>query len=152
MQPISKCGGEVIRFANMEDRDELLRIGAKYAKETILGALTDEQMMALVDLCLKCGVVLIAEREGKVVGIIAGRFVEEVPAMGKFFEEVLWYVEPESRGLGIMLFKRLLKVCEGAKCRGVSMWAYCNEHLDGVDRIYKRSGFKEIERKYYKKM
>lgn len=127
-----------------------MRIGSMYAAETILGSLSTEQMRVLINICLTNGVVLLAEREGKVVGIIAGRIVEECAAMGKFFEEVIWYVDPNNRGLGIMLFKRLLAVCKTNGCDGVSMWAYCNEHLEGVDRLYKRSGFKEVERKYYK--
>lgn len=142
----------MIRFATQDDKAEIMRIGSQYAAETILGSLTVEQMTGLISLCLGSGIVLLAERDNKIVGIIAGRFVEECPAMGKFFEEILWYVQPDSRGLGIMLFKRLLKLCEENGCQGVSMWAYCNEHLEGVDRLYKRAGFKEIERKYYKKL
>ena len=140
----------MIRFATEKDREALAKIGQQYSDETLLGKLTNEQMTGLIDVCLLSGIVLIAEREGEVVGIIAGRFIDGFSSMGLFFEEVVWYVDPESRGLGIMLFKRLLKACKTKGCKGISMWAYCNEHLEGVDRLYKRSGFKEIERKYYK--
>ena len=139
----------MIRFATEKDRVALEKIGQRYSNETILGKLTHEQMTGLIDICLLSGVVLLAERNGEVVGIIAGRFIDGF-SMGLFFEEVLWYVHPESRGLGIMLFKRLLKVCEERGCKGIAMWAYCNEYLEGVDKFYKRTGFKEIERKYYK--
>jgi len=139
----------MIRFATEKDRAALEKIGQRYSEETILGKLTNDQMTGIIDVCLLSGVVLLAERDNEVVGIIAGRFIDGF-SMGLFFEEVLWYVNPEARGLGIMLFKRLLKTCEDKGCKGVSMWAYCNEHLEGVDKLYKRSGFKEIERKYYK--
>jgi len=141
----------MIRFATEEDRAEIERISDKYARETLLGEMTDEQMAGLIDLCMGDGIVLLAERDSRIVGIIAGRFVEGF-SLGKFFEEILWYVEPGFRGIGILLFKKLMTSCAENQCSGVSMWAYCNEHLEGVDRLYKREGFKEIERKYYKKL
>lgn len=142
----------MIRFATEKDREALAKISQKYSSETILGDLTNDQMTSLIDICLQSGIVLLAERDDKVVGIIAGRFIDSFNSMGLFFEEILWYVEPSSRGIGIMLFKKLLKTCEERGCKGVSMWAYCNEHLQGVERLYKRTGFKEIERKYYKEI
>lgn len=143
----------MIRYATMKDADEIMRIGNMYASETVLGALTVEQMQGLIGICINSGAVLLAEREGKVVGIIAGRFVEGSESMGTFFEEILWYVDPNHRGIGIMLFKRMMDICEERKeCKGISMWAYCNDSLEKVDGLYKRFGFKEIERKYYKKI
>lgn len=143
----------MIRFAKIEDSDEIMRIGSMYAAETVLGALTKKQMQGLIEICINAGAVLLAEREGKVVGIIAGRFVQGSEDMGIFFEEILWYVDPEHRGIGLMLFKRMMAICdEREDCNGVSMWAYCNSSLEKVDGLYKRCGFKEIERKYYKKL
>ena len=143
----------MIRYATIAYADEIMRIGSMYAKETVLGSLTTEQMMGLVNICINSGVVLLAEREGKVVGIIAGRFVDGTESMGMFFEEILWFVDPNHRGIGLMLFKRMMDICnEKPECRGVSMWAYCNDSLEKVDGLYKKFGFKEIERKYYKKL
>ena len=139
----------MIRFATEKDRENIQRISNMYSKDLLMGTLTDEQMTGIIDICLSTGVILLAEREGKVVGILAGRFVEGFN-MGKFFEEVVWFVDPNYRGLGIMLFKRLLQTCEENDCKGVAMTAYCNEHFEGVDKLYKRSGFREIETKYYK--
>ena len=116
-----------------------------------MGEMTAEQLYALATLALNNGIVLIAERDDKVVGIIAGRIIDGAP-MGKFFEEIRWYVDPGNRGIGVLLFKRMIEACEEEGCEGIAMAAYCNEHLDNVDRFYKRTGFRVngLEIDYYR--
>ena len=141
----------MIRMATDKDNEALARIGNRYAQETLMGELTSPQLQDIISVCMNMGIVLVAEKEGVVVGLIGGRFVSgDQMTMGMFFEEVIWYVEPENRGLGLLLYKDLMRICEERGCKGIAMTAYCNKHLPAVERLYIKSGFKELERKYYK--
>lgn len=141
----------IIRKSIYEDMAEVSRISYKYASETLMGNLSEGHLAAMIAGCTEKGFVLIAEREDRVVGILAGVFVEGFD-MGKFFEETIWYVEPEYRGIGLRLYKRALQLCKEANCQGIAMTAYNNKHLDNVVKFYERNGFEEIERRFYKKI
>lgn len=140
----------IIREAIIEDEKEVSRVGNRYSNETLLGNLTPEQMKAIIKTCMKDGIALIAEKDGKVVGLLGGQYVNGF-GFGKFFEEVIWYVEPEHRGIGVMLYERAIELCKKAGCAGIAMSAYNNKYFPAVDRFYRRQGFSEIERRYYKK-
>jgi GNAT superfamily N-acetyltransferase len=139
-----------IRVPKDDDLVQVKQIGNRYAKDTLLGILTPEQLNKVCDVCLGNGAVLVAENEGRVVGVIAAQYIEGL-SMGKYADEIIWYVEPESRGIGLLLFERFLEAVKNDGCVGVSMVAYNNNSFDMVDAIYKRKGFREIERRYYKK-
>lgn len=140
----------IIREIRLEDYKEVMRIGQRYSEETMLGTLTDSELMAITQSCTENGIAIVSEDDnGVLTGVIAGRFLETA-AIGKMCEEVIWYVEPEHRGMGLLLFDRFMEACELASCNGVAMSAYNNEYLQVVDRLYKKNGFKEVDRKYYK--
>ena len=139
----------IIRESKAEDYDQLATIGQKYANETLLGRLEPGNIAAIIKSCSSNGIVLIAEVDDRIVGIIAGIFLSGF-IKGKFFDEVIWYVEPKYRGIGVKLFRRALHLCEQAGCDGIGMTAYNNDQMDLVERFYKKNGFKEVERRYYK--
>ena len=143
--------GIVIREMVPADFDEVARIGRKFANEIVIGKLSDEQVFAVINACFKTGLVLIAEKEEKIVGIIAGHCIDYM-SIGKTFDEVIWYVEEKNRGIGLILFKRMINLCKIKGCKGVFMTAYNNKHFYSVEKIYKKYEFNEAERKYYKKL
>ena len=77
----------IIREIIPTDLEEVARVGNRYSAETLLGELTDEQMAMLISGCLSGGVGLIAEKDRKVVGLIAGKFIEGF-SMGKFLASI----------------------------------------------------------------
>jgi len=139
----------IIRNVLETDFPEVMRIGQRYSEETVIGTMTKEQLLTIARVCKDNGIAILAEDDIGVIGVIAGHFIEGM-AMGKFCEEVIWYVEPEHRGIGLMLFERFMDACEESGCDGVAMSAYNNRYLKVVDRLYKNNGFKEVDRKYYK--
>jgi GNAT superfamily N-acetyltransferase len=140
-----------IRIPREDDMAQAKRVANRYSKDTLLGILTPEQLDKVCDACLSNGIVLVAESEGIVVGVIAAQYIQGL-SMGKFADEIIWYVEPEHRGIGLMLFDQFLEGCKRDGCTGVCMVAYNNNSFDMVDMIYKRKGFREIERKYFKEL
>jgi GNAT superfamily N-acetyltransferase len=128
-----------------------MRIGQQYSQETLLGTLSLPQLEQLTAVCMDKGIVIVAEIDNRVIGIIAGHVVEGF-TMGKFCEEVLWYMDPGHRGAGLLLYGQFMTACREAGCVGVSMSAYNNKYLKAVDRFYKQNGFREVERKYFKEI
>lgn len=141
----------IIRDIRNEDLDDVKRVGQRYSNETLLGLLTAEQLDMIAESCMRDGVVLVCEHDKRVVGVIAGKFIDGL-SMGRICEEVIWYIEPESRGFGLILFERFLDVCKEKGCKAVAMIAYKNDSFDLVERIYLRKGFQEVERRYYKEL
>ena len=139
----------IIREIVETDFKEVMRIGQRYSEETLIGTMTDEQLMCITRQCSDNGIAIVAEDDNKLIGVIAGQFIHGM-SMGTFVEEVIWYVEPEHRGIGLLLFEKFMVACKLADCEGVAMSAYNNEYLKFVDRLYKKNGFKEVDRKYYK--
>jgi len=140
----------IIREIRESDFKDVMRIGQRYSKETLIGTMTEEQLLAVTRRCTGNGIAILAESDDHgIIGVIAGQFIEGM-LMGKFCEEIIWYVEPEHRGVGLLLFDKFMSACEKSDCVGVAMSAYNNEYLKFVDRLYKKNGFKEIDRKYYK--
>ena len=140
-----------IREITNSDYNDVKRVGLRYAKETLVGELTEEQLFVILSNCVSRGIVYVAEVDSRVVGVIAGRLIDEL-SVGRICEEVIWYVEPENRGLGLLLFKKFMIACKKSNCVGVAMVAYKNEHFNLVDKFYKKNGFEEVETKYFKKI
>lgn len=141
----------IVRNIQTSDYLGVKRVGNRYAKDTLLGLLNDSQLDLIIKSCFEDGIVLIAEKDGDIVGVIGGKFVNGLPG-GKMIEEVIWYVEPEHRGIGAVLFDSFLDACKKASCVGLMMVAYNNDSFKFVERFYLRNGFKEIERRYYKEL
>jgi GNAT superfamily N-acetyltransferase len=139
----------IIRESNQNEFEELSIIGRRYASETLLGSISDDQINNIILSCSKNGIVYVAEIDGRIVGVIAGIIVDGF-LMGRFVEEVLWYVEPEHRGVGVLLYAKFEEACREKGCYGIAMSAYNNKYLSVVDRFYRRNGYKEIDRKYFK--
>jgi GNAT superfamily N-acetyltransferase len=97
------------------------------------------------------GVVLVAEAEGEVVGMAGAlvyRFYFSKDDMTA--QELVWWVEPEHRGIGQQLHKALE---DGARERGatsISMIAL--DSMKWVGRLYERAGYRPSEHCYIKRL
>lgn len=140
-----------ICFASQEDLEEARRISRRYSTQTIVGDLGQEQFDVLAKACIVNGIALIGKEDGQMVGLIAGQFIDCLKS-GRVLEEVIWYVEPERRGIGVLLLDEFMKKAKEFGCSRVAMVAYKNEYFESVERVYLKKGFEEIERRYIKEI
>lgn len=93
---------------------------------------------------------LVMEEDGKIVGVIAGKFVQFPVSDYKVFQEVIWYVLPEHRKHGIRLFKESEKHCKSIGMQAVIMGNMANLNNEKMDRFYQSQGYKTLEVQWIK--
>lgn len=145
----------MIRDAKGEDFDALLAMGERFYNNTAYAAIAGyewDAAAALFDLLIRDGLLLVAEEESGLVGMVG---LVIVPFMFntrlRSAHEVVWYVDPDARRLGIG--PALLKAVEPA-CRekGVDVIQMMNlaTSNSATTRMYERMGFKHSESSYLK--
>lgn len=105
----------------------------------------------LVTLVNRCGVIFVAELEGRVVGMIAAVAMEELVAKTPMLDEMVWWVEPEHRA-GSIGPKLLGSLEKWARQKGLSMVKMVAPAGSGVGKYYKRLGYEEVESSYMKRL
>ena len=92
------------------------------------------------------GVVFVAEKEGQVVGMLAAVVYDHFISAQRVASEVVFWVDPASRGLGL----KLLRATERwARAQGALALQMISPNAE-VDRLYDRLGFSPIERAFQK--
>lgn len=108
-----------------------------------------DAMTALVGLVLAHGVALVAEVDGRVVGVLA-LVAHHHPMSGQLVaDEAVWYVDPAARGG--LLGPRLLKTAETwARGRGCTMLKLGAPTGAGIGPFLERSDYRPVETVYVK--
>jgi len=93
---------------------------------------------------------LVMEKENKIVGVIAGQFVQFPTSSFKVFQEVIWYVLPEYRRHGLSLFTETEKYCQSIGVQAVIMGNMANLNNDKMNKFYVSQGYKIMEVQWIK--
>lgn len=143
----------MIRTAVIEDMSELLPLVKRFYDESLkyYGFSFDEDVLKAIikGHCeAKSGLVLV--EDDKIVGTIAGNFVQFPTSNYKVFQEVIWYVLPEYRRHGIKLFKETEIYCKSIGVQAVVMGNMANLNNNKMDNFYKSQGYKMMEVQWLK--
>lgn len=95
---------------------------------------------------------LVAERDGKVVGVIAGSVVIYPVSGEKCFLESVWFMSKEHRRDGIKLVNALESWCKANAVNKLVMCHMANSKADKLTRFYNNRGFKLMELHYVKNL
>jgi L-amino acid N-acyltransferase YncA len=134
-----------VRKATAEDLPAILRMARKFYAETSYAALTpmsDDAVIGLARMIMDTGVLLVAEVQGDVVGMVA---LMVLPFMFnrdvRTAHEVAWWVDPDERasGAGIALMRALERACRAAGCRAIQMIALPKSVP--ATAVYRRLGY-----------
>jgi GNAT superfamily N-acetyltransferase len=141
----------MIREATADDRERIVEMGMSFAvvseynetvaaKPGVIGE-TIDRMLASPD-----GVILVAEIEGVVMGMI-GMVAYEHPYSGdRTAQEMFWWVDPSTRGSSIGI--KLLRAAEvWAKERGAKAMQMVAPNAS-VASLYSRLGYRRLETAY----
>src|SRR5262245_28391560 len=90
-----------IRQATTADERQILDLAARFIAEEhdyrhVL-AFDAETLGDTLRNVLRVGVVMVAERDEQLVGLLAGVAVQSFTSRDRYFDEVVWYVAPEAR-------------------------------------------------------
>jgi len=149
----------LIRRAGLDDIDELIRMGRAFHAALDMSVcdlrFNEDSLKATCEWLMSGnGILLIAEDDKRVIcGTIAGSYS---PWMLDFSQVMLkenwWWVEPDFRGTPV---GRWLEesMCREAKLAGAThgiMGTRAGEIEERLARIYKRKGYKPLERHFIK--
>lgn len=130
--------------------DDLYPLAVEFYKKTNFPVEYDEQdLRDIINQIKETGLVLVAVEEFEIVGIIGGFITDyTLNKKKKVFQEAMWYVTPEFRGLGRDLYTSLVNVLKTLEIDYMVMACLNNEFHDVVDRFYKKEGFTLLEKQY----
>ena len=110
----------MIRQATLQDYDRIMSMMINFANSSPVSALQepvydDMYIRRLLDNFIKTGIILVAEKETKLQGMLIAQIIPDVwlPHV-KTMREVAWWVEPEHRHstMGYRLLKEYVKIGE----------------------------------------
>lgn len=142
-----------IRSATIQDRPALVDLLVKFSSETPVGFLKNPEfnqtrIMRQIDAIQRSGIVLVAERQDELVGMIMGITVEDLwLPQKKYIREVAWYVLPEHRGssAGFRLLKKYTEECELAIKHGLVCAAQLTTLTTSPDLKLEKRGWEPVE-------
>jgi len=142
-----------IREATAEDVSAIVTMAQHFAATTIYGAQVPSDpahLEKVVTTLMTMGSVLVAEVDGRLVGMIAGVVYPNLLSGISTAGETAWWVEPSARG-GRVARALLDAFVEWGRAQGARRVDICswNERLD---TFYRRLGFTPAERVFSKEV
>lgn len=142
-----------IRSATVEDRPELVELLVQFSSETPVAFLqnpeiNETRMMRQIDAIQRNGIVLVAEHQDQLVGMIMGIIVEDLwLPQKKYIREVAWYVVPQHRGssAGLRLLKQFTNECELAISHGLVCAAQLTTLTTSPNLNLQKRGWQPVE-------
>lgn len=147
--------GRVIRPGVYADIPEMVEMGRKFFEASGYSDITsfdEDSLKASFEKLLGSHVVLVVEKEkliGMAIALIYPFYFNVNHATS---QEMLWWVEPEHRGIGTELLEALMAAVKAKGAESLSMIALEKLDPEKVGGIYERRGFRPSERSYIKKL
>lgn len=142
----------VIRKGTIEDHPRLVEMAGHFIEGTGYRSLFKHRPAVLgpyVMHVVQHGQVFVAERDGEILGFLAGFAMIEPIAGLKVFDELAWWVEPAYRKGSVG--PRLLQAVEvWSRQKGIDLIKMIAPVDTEVGRFYARSGYRAVETLYLK--
>lgn len=142
-----------IRPVVADDYPAIMELIAEFAEESLseYGTYLDsEQLQKTYDLLWRTSFAAVVG--GKVVGVIAGRIVEDICSKLPVYEEIVWYVQKSHRKYGILLMRRIEDWCHQQNIKRLTMSCMHNSQTDKLFSLYERLGFLPMETRFIKEL
>ena len=145
----------MIRLATVEDVPALVAMGQRFLAETPYGghlAASPDHLAELARALLETdrGVIFVADVHGAVVGFLALHAFPHPMSGALTANELVWWVNPEARGVGVALLRRgeAWAKAIGATCLQMVAPAQATD----VQAFYERAGFVPVETMYSRRI
>lgn len=142
----------MIREATHADVPRLVEMGRRFLDETNYGADTPFNAAQLAQfaqwLIDHDGVIFVVERDGVIVGMLGAMQYHHPMSGASTVAEMFWWVEPEARGDGVRLVKRVEAWARDRQAMQIILTAPTAR----VGRLYDRLGYHATETSYVRSM
>lgn len=140
----------MIRLANKNDIDGILKLAKEFAGQTAASRYVEKDLLFVINVCFDNGFILVSDEEKNIVGMIGGFFMNSPLMGGVTFSEAAWYVSPEHRGCGVLLFDEMERLAKEGGANAIVVAADSNAYQKIVERMYVGRGYKDIEHHWLK--
>lgn len=145
----------MIRFAAEHDIARLVEMGRNFHASSIYSdrvPFSAEALSASLSNFIKSdfAVVLVAEQDGEVSGVIGGVIGPNYLSGMLAASELFWWVEPSARGIGLPLLSAYEDEVVRRGARHSGMIAPTGSGY--VEKIYSKRGYQPLEGVFYKEM
>lgn len=100
----------------------------------------------------KSGVIIAHEEDHRIVGAIGGMAHRDLYGEKVIAEEFFWFIRPEYRGAGILLYRAFEEWAKSKGAAELQMVHLLDLMPDRVSLFYRRQGFNPIETRYSKRL
>lgn len=140
-----------IRLAELSDLEEINKLIEAFIDEALSKINIKFNPTHLYNIASSCAnSSFVAENDGKIVGIIAGNLSPSVANGELIYQEIMWYVLPEHRSVGVRLIKKVEDYCKVIGVKRIVIAHLANEIGSKVSEFYKRNGYEMMEIHYSK--
>lgn len=138
----------MIRLATTDDVPALVTLGVRFLHETpyhmhLAVSPTHLEEVARALLASTDAVIFVAERHGEVVGCLALHVFLHPMSGERTANELVWWVNPEARGVGVLLLRRGEEWAKAMQATRMQMVA--PTAAPEVARFYTHAGFAPVE-------
>ena len=134
----------IIRRADANDIKEVyeLLIAMHDGTETYTSPMSEGKVLHMIKHMIDKGIVLVAEKEGKIIGSQAGNLSSDWWSEEKFLSDVWFFVHPNNRKsrAAIKLVKCFIKIGKELKVK-VKLGHVYSGDMDRKDNFFNRLGF-----------
>ena len=144
----------MIRKAELKDVPAVVRLVKEFFEESLseYGLLLESKtIFETLENYAKNYIGIVAEENGEIVGVVGGLVSSSIFDKGQLVgQETIWYVDKRFRGgvIGLKLIKAFEEECKIRGAKLIAMVNMGNLYTDVLDKIYKRRGYKLMERQY----
>ena len=93
---------------------------------------------------------LVAIKDGKVIGIIAGTLVSFGLEGRQMFQELVWFVTKKQRRYGVLLLRAMEEKLKSVGISSIVMSHMTNSKSEKIEKLYDKMGYKMLEVHYVK--
>jgi len=144
-----------IRKATEEDQLDFLILAKKFLKESkYIFSFNQSKLLENYLLAINHDdfLILLAEENGEVVGMLAAGITSPMFSDDKVATELAWFIDKEHRGssMSLRLIKEYEKWAKGNGCKYTSMMDL--DQLNNLQRLYERQGYSLVEKTFIKEL
>lgn len=146
----------IIRKAELKDILAVIKLVKEFFEESLSEyglLLEDKTIFETIENYIKNYIGIVAEENEEIIGVIGGLVAPSIFDKNQLIgQETIWYVDKKYRNgiIGLKLIEAFEKECKKGKAQLIAMVCMGNLYADILDKIYKRKGYKLMERQYIK--
>ena len=142
-----------IRQATIADSPQMKELLEEFMNESLrdFGVKIEDQALDRTIQEVMGSCMVLENKDDKIIGLLAGKIINEPTNNSKVFQEIIWYTAKAYRRHGLSLLKEMENWCRDKGIMAMIMVRMGNSMPEKVARFYERIGYRHMECHYLKR-